>query len=268
MPLTAQLTLLHPLLAVILIVSAMVATSILGFLIVHRCIPVRIRKIHNDVAGFVFATVGVAYGVLLGLLVLDVWAQFDKVQANVDSESSVTLLLYGNINAYPNQQKSKQMKEALLEYARQALDEHEQVVSRTKVAAGLPVGAVSIVDKLINITVKAIAQEPQDNVLNGAIVANLNELAKYRQLRIQAAQRDLPGSIWIAVIAGAVITIGFTFLFGTENVWAQITIISMLAALIAVNIYVVIEFEYPFLGYTLVEPPEGYKLLLEKAQSP
>ena len=129
MPLTAQLTLLHPLLAVILIVSAMIATSILGFLIVHRCIPVRIRKIHNDVAGFVFATVGVAYGVLLGLLVSDVWAQFDKIQANVDNESSVILLLYGNINAYPNQQKSKQLKEALLEYARQALDEHEQVVS-------------------------------------------------------------------------------------------------------------------------------------------
>ena len=123
-------------------------------------------------------------------------------------------------------------------------------------------------DKLINITVTAIVQEPQDHVLNGAIVANLNELVKYRQLRILAAQRDLPGSIWIAVIAGAVITIGFTFLFGTENVWAQISFVSMLAALIAVNIYVVIEFEYPFLGYTIVEPPEGYKLLLEKAQSP
>lgn len=268
MPLTAQLTLLHPLLAVVLIVGAMVITSILGFLLVHRCIPVKIRKIHNDVAGFVFATIGVAYGVLLGLLVLDVWAQFDKVQANVDNESSVTLLLYENIDAYPNQLKSKQMKEALLEYARQALDEHEQVVSRTEVASGYPVGVVSPVSRLLTSTVMASAQGHNDNILNGTIVENLNELTKYRNLRIQAAQRGLPGSIWIAVIAGAVITIGFTFLFGTENVWAHITIISMLAALIAVNIYVVIEFEYPFRGYTVVDPPEGFKLLLEKAQSP
>jgi hypothetical protein len=268
MPISAQLTLLPPWLAVLILVSFMVAASIIGFLIVHRFIPVKIRQIHNDVAGFVFATVGVAYGVLLGFLVLVVWVQFDKVQANVGDESSVVLLLAGNINAYPDQQKSRLMKEALLEYAGLALEEHEQVVARARSAANYDAEITSSVGKLLNIAEKVIAQGHRDAILDSAILANLNELVKYRNLRLQAAERDLPSAIWLAVVAGAMITIGFTFLFGTENVWAHITMISMLTALIAVVIYVVIEIEYPFLGYTVVAPPEGYRILLAKAHSP
>jgi len=268
MPISAQLTLLPPWLAVLILVSLMVAASIIGFLIVHRFIPVKIRQIHNDVAGFVFATVGVAYGVLLGFLVLVVWVQFDKVQDNVDNESSVTLLLASNINAYPDQQKSRLMKEALLEYARLALEEHEQVVTRIRVAANYHADIHSSVEKLSSILEKALEQGHRDATLDSAILANLDELVKYRHLRLQAAERALPSAIWLAVVAGAMITIAFTFLFGTENVWAHITMISMLAALIAIVIYVVIEVEYPFLGYTVVAPPEGYRILLANVHSP
>jgi len=60
-------------------------------------------------------------------------------------------------------------------------------------------------------------------------------------------------------------TIGFTFLFGTENVWAHITMVSLLAALIAVVIYVVIELEYPMIGNVKVSIPYSYHKILEFA---
>ncbi|MEZ5578467.1 MAG: hypothetical protein R3F40_02950 [Candidatus Competibacteraceae bacterium] len=46
----------------------------------------------------------------------------------------------------------------------------------------------------------------------------------------------------------AMITTSFTFLFGTENVWAHIIMMSLLAALIAVVVTVVIEMDHPAMG--------------------
>jgi hypothetical protein len=36
--------------------------------LVQRFVPLELRKQHNDVAGFIYAVLGIAYAVLLGLL--------------------------------------------------------------------------------------------------------------------------------------------------------------------------------------------------------
>ena len=63
------------------------------------------------------------------------------------------------------------------------------------------------------------------------------------------------------------ITIGFTFLFGTENFWAHIVMMSLLAALIAIVIYVVIEMDHPTRGSVTIGFPEGYSRILEMAEA-
>ena len=56
MSLSAQLLLLPQWSAILLLIGITVSFSIAGFFIVHRFVPVRVRQIHNDVAGFLFAT--------------------------------------------------------------------------------------------------------------------------------------------------------------------------------------------------------------------
>ena len=50
----------------ILIVGAITAVAATGALFVRRWIPVEILERHNDVAGFIYAVIGVVYAVLLG----------------------------------------------------------------------------------------------------------------------------------------------------------------------------------------------------------
>src|SRR4030095_15316394 len=45
----------------------------LGLALVQRLVPTTSRKEHNDVAGFIYAVVGVIYAVLLGLVGIDTW---------------------------------------------------------------------------------------------------------------------------------------------------------------------------------------------------
>jgi hypothetical protein len=260
--LSAHLLMLPQWLAISLLVVITVSFSIGGFLIVHRFIPAKVRQIHNDVAGFVFATLGVTYGVLLAFVVIVVWEQFNDAKLNLENESSTALVLYRNITAYPDKAASNTMLGELLGYARLATDERGQQLFEQSTDK-----AVEGMERLFAVIYSVVPNSEHERILYAQILQNLNELAKYRSLRLHSAREELPSVIWIGVVVGAIITIGFTFLFGTENFWAHITMMSLLAVLIAVVIYVVIEMDHPSLGAVNIGSPHGYSTILMKGEA-
>lgn len=262
MSLSAQLLMLPQWMAVSLLVVIAVFFSVAGFLTVHHFIPVKIRQIHNDVAGFVFATLGVTYGVLLAFVVIVVWEQFNDAKANVENESSSVILLYKNIVTYPDKIASDAMRDGLLKYASQAVEEQDPV--RVEQSFN---NSLTTMNQLLGLVDGIIPDSRHEEILYAQILVNLNDLAKYRNLRYQAMHEELPSAIWIGVVVGAMITISFTFLFGTENVWAHIIMMSLLAALIAVVVYVVIEMDHPAMGEVNIGFPRGYSKILEIAKA-
>lgn len=262
MSLSAYLLALPQWLAILLMVAIAVSFSITGFLVVHRLIPARVRQIHNDVAGFVFATLGVTYGVLLAFVVLVVWEQFNVAKVNVENESSIAMVLYKNVAAYPDKTASNAMKEGLLKYVRQTVEEqHSRSVEQ------FSRGSAATLTQLLTLLDGIVPDSGHEQILYTQILQNLNELSKYYNLRHQATHEELPSVIWIGVLVGAIITIGFTFLFGTENFWAHIVMMSLLATLIAIVVYVVIEMDHPTMGSVTIGFPEGYSRILEIAEA-
>jgi hypothetical protein len=61
----------------ILVVYLAVAVSIAGLLSVRRRTSLSVPQEHNDVAGFIYAVLGIAYAVLLAFLVIAVWERFE-----------------------------------------------------------------------------------------------------------------------------------------------------------------------------------------------
>ena len=55
------------------LIGTTVLLSIAGTLLVRRLIGVDILERHNEVAGFIYAAIGVVYAVLLGLAAITVW---------------------------------------------------------------------------------------------------------------------------------------------------------------------------------------------------
>ena len=51
-----------------------------GLILVQRLVPNEVRRQHNDVAGFIYAVLGVVYAVLLGLVVVAVWSNGTQPQ--------------------------------------------------------------------------------------------------------------------------------------------------------------------------------------------
>ena len=63
--------LLHTLVYGVLVVGGVCLLALAGFELVHHLVPAVSRQQHNDVAGFIYAALGVIYAVLLALVVRD-----------------------------------------------------------------------------------------------------------------------------------------------------------------------------------------------------
>src|SRR3712207_9534008 len=72
----------------VLVVGGACLAAILGLALVQRLVPATIRKEHNDVAGFIYAVVGVIYAVLLALVVIATWEEFGRARITVETEAT------------------------------------------------------------------------------------------------------------------------------------------------------------------------------------
>src|ERR671919_1941212 len=72
----------------VLVVIGVCLAAVAGLELVQRLVPSEKRQEHNDVAGFLYAVIGVVYAVLLALLVIAVWEQYQKANETVESEAN------------------------------------------------------------------------------------------------------------------------------------------------------------------------------------
>ena len=80
------------------------------------------------------------------------------------------------------------------------------------------------------------------------------------------AEGTVPDMVWFALLIGALLTIGYTFFFGTPNVIAQSVMTGVLAALIFSGTVVVAALDRPFTGAVAVSQ-ESIRTVLEETQT-
>jgi hypothetical protein len=57
-------------------------------------VPLSRRQEHNEVAGFMYAVLGVAYAVLLGLMVVAVWQDYEVAEASAAKEANAVSTVF------------------------------------------------------------------------------------------------------------------------------------------------------------------------------
>ena len=72
---------LHTVVYGVLVVGGVCLLALAGFELVHRLVPAVSRQRHNDVAGFIYAALGVIYAVLLARVVISVWGRSTRPPA-------------------------------------------------------------------------------------------------------------------------------------------------------------------------------------------
>ena len=93
-----------------------VALSFFGLVPVHVSVPHRIRRAHNEVAGFTIAVVGVIYAVLLAFIAVAVWEDFGRADALVQTEANLVGNLYRDTVGLP-EPLATELRHTLFVYA-------------------------------------------------------------------------------------------------------------------------------------------------------
>jgi hypothetical protein len=260
MSLSAKLLLMSHWWALALILLVMVSLSLLGFYRLHRLMPLRIRLIHNEVAGFIFAAVGAIYGVLLAFVVIVVWEQYHQTRVNTEEEASTAMQLYYEIGVLNDEASRTRLRTGLLDYLREVVTKEYPAMAAMERHPPAAQGLRELWD-----TMKTLAPHtPQEEVLYAKVFTDLAELSRLRALRLDDAQEELPSIIWVGLIGGALVTLVFAFILGTENIRIHAVMISLLAALIGLTFHVVIQLDHPFLGAVSISP-ENFHRVIENA---
>src|SRR3712207_2597899 len=106
---------------VLVVVGACLA-AVAGLELVQRLVPAEKRQEHNDVAGFLYAVVGVVYAVLLALLVIAVWEQFARANETVESEANGVAEVAWLAHRLPDPERHE-LQEHARSYAEAVVDE-------------------------------------------------------------------------------------------------------------------------------------------------
>ena len=242
-------------LAIIIVIISMII-SIGGILLVRYFIPHKRLKVHNDVAGPIFATLGVIYAVLLAFVVVITWENFDRSSLNAEKEASFVADLYTDAEAFQEPAK-EQIRALLKEYATSVINVEWKALSTG--AASQEVGG--ILKKIWRFYSTYNPETAAQTEFFRESVHKLNEVGELRRIRIVDAKNGVHPILWFVLIAGGIITLSFSFFFGTENLMEQLILTSLLSVLIGLILFTILELDYPFTGQVSIQPTAMYQML-------
>ena len=239
-----------------LIIFLYVSLSIAGFLIVRKYYPYHRCKNHNDIAGFIFATLGVIYAVILAFTVVVTWGDYDKADEVASREANCIASLFQDATAFPHETRTR-IQADLADYVKAIVHEEWPKMDRGYQSQN----AVEIQNKLwaAYMGIRP-AGEAQKIFLNES-VKNLNLAGELRRQRLHYASTGIHPVLYAILFIGSVITIAFTMIFGTQNTTEHLIMTSCLAAMIGLTIYTIVVLDYPFSGYYSVSPDDLMNIL-------
>jgi Protein of unknown function (DUF4239) len=99
-----------------------VLVAVVGLVVVQRLVPPDRREEHNDVAGFIYAVLGVAYAVVLAFMLIAVWQDYNTAQINVESEANELAGVYFLASRLPEPERTR-LQDLARMYARVVVEQ-------------------------------------------------------------------------------------------------------------------------------------------------
>ena len=254
----------------VLVVGGVCLLALAGFELVHRLVPAVSRQRHNDVAGFIYAALGVIYAVLLALVVIAVWEEYGAANDTVEREANAAADIYWLADQLP-EDRGNHVQELVRSYAEEVVhrewplmeDGREPLMTQEE---GTTTGGWSLIDDIRHDIQGFEARTKSEEQLYAEGLDQVDALSDARRMRLVAAEEGVPGVLWSVLIFGGMAAVGFTYLFGLDSTWAHRLMVATLAAIIGLVLFTVGAMEYPFSGGARIGPG-AFELILERFET-
>lgn len=233
----------------LLLLCTSVALAVGGLVLVQRLVPIAVRRQQNDVAGFIYAVLGVVYAVLLGLMVVAVWEEWDAAAETADEEASSLAEIFWIANRM-SESEGNHIQKLARSYAGVVIDEEWPLMEREKASPR----AWDLLDEIRADLLSFDPSTPAQQVLYEQGLERMRDLADARQARLLEARQGLPTILWVVLLVGGIVVVSFTYLFGLESTVIHLLMVAALALIISLVLFTVAALNFPFKGDITVGP--------------
>ena len=233
----------------LLSICVAMAVAVGGLILVQQFVPTDVRRQHNDVAGFIYAVLGVTYAVLLGLMLVAVWEDWEAARISADTEASALAEIFWIADRLPAED-GQRVQELCREYARAVVEDEWPLMQFGKSSPE----AWALLDDIRANLQKVDPSTPGQQVIYEQSLERMRDLADARRDRLLEAESGLPGILWVVLITGGVITVGFTYLFGLDSTIIHLLMVGSLALVLALVLFTVGALNFPFEGDITIHP--------------
>ncbi len=238
-----------------------VALSVVGLIWVRQKVHIDLLMENHEVGGYMLSVVGTMYAVLLGLVVVDAMTRFQEARSIVEAEANSLADVFVLSHRYP-EDKQKKIEAYCLGYVTEVVQVEWNLMGEGKKSFK----ARKLVFDLIHEVIDFEPVTESQKAIYPLAVQSVCNLWDNRRARTNISDNGMPVEEWVVLVLGAGVCSAFAYFFGLKNLKAQIIMTALSSSLIALNLFLVLMFGYPFSGDMKIKPDALYvdKLIFER----
>lgn len=242
------------------IVAALVLFSVIGLRLTRRYLLSRMRIDPEDgdfASGMVQAVITI-YALVQALIAVNVWQTYNNVSNTLTQEAASLGALYRDVSGYPEPARS-QLQAQLRNYVNYLIHDIWPLQRHGQ----FPTGGLQRIDEFEK---RLVAFEPVtegQKILHAETLREFDEMMLFRRERLDAVLTTLPGVLWVVVLVGALLGITTSFFFKINDEGYHRSLVVLLAALVGLVIFIIVELDRPFRG-DLGLRPNSYQLIYDQ----
>jgi hypothetical protein len=191
----------------------------------------------------------VSYAVLLGLMLIAVWEQWEAADATTTEEANEVAEIFWLAHRLP-QPEGRHIQQLARSYAQVVVEDEWPLMEQGRASQK----AWDTLDRMRG-TIEGVDPTTGAQLARYTeVLEQLHGLGDARRERLLDAGEGLPPILWVVLILGGVITVGFTYLFGLENTLVHTLMVAALAMIISLTLFTVAALDYPFKGDIRIHP--------------
>lgn len=237
--------------SLIFIIFISISFSCGGLLIFNQVSKKMFGTVHenNETISYYLATIGVFYGITLGLITVGSWEKFRDIEEKINDEAAIIASIYRTSSRLPEPTNKKLCAE-IKDYTNYVIyiawPQHQK-------------GIIPMLgnQKMFEFENELYSFKPKTEVeleMWTEIMNEYNELIKLRRKRLNTVNSNLPLMLWLILIFGAILTVTISWLFVFKNFSLHIVLNALLGIFIGGMIFVVAMLDDPYRGEVSISP--------------
>jgi len=201
---------------------------------------------------------GTLFGILLTLVLVEVWSQFNVTSGLVEKEAIGLEKIFVLSLNFNDEVFSNKLKKVISEYLTLVIDDNFRHVAsgqRNK-EAGKKFREIAKIIKVVNV------DDKRDSIVYDHILEKFNEVFETRALRINMSLTRLPKVLKIFLNIALAFMISIFLFMPFANVLYDMLVIGFLTFITTMAMQIINDLDNPFMGNWVITP-EAFKRTLE-----